>query len=843
MPGWVRPSSLKIAFVGTLLLMIALAALVINSLRLIEDAMLAREEFLRDNLALAIAAIVGAMLLLGLLGYWFARELRQLHRATESIAAGDLSVQLPQGASGELGESINTIVAKLAERVEQVKQSESRFHAIADYTYSWETWLNAEGRLIWTNASVERVTGYTSMECLLAPDFPQFLVHPDDWPRVRDRAKFSASVSAHVSANAGEAEGQGARGQDFEFRILRKDGSVLWVTSSWQPIYGEDGTYLGTRESALENQGRKEAELKLIETVGALQRSQALQQRYFTDLQAEHAQLSSLLSVMNLGVMFMHRERKVAYCNLTFKRMFRLADAQELVGSTDTDIIKRIGAICTDRDAALIKIERVLKSRKVSDPFEIGLNDGKVISVISCPVPGDRPGHFSGRLWLLEDVTERHEAAEKLIYLAERDALTGLFNRHRFQEEMERMLAEASRRGCQLGLLSFDLDGFKPVNDNFGHQAGDTVLVRVATEIGGIVRRNEIFCRLGGDEFSILALDIEERELTGLAERIVNTIAQAQFVFSGQPVRVTTSMGIAIYPQHAANAIELIAHCDSAMYRAKASGKNIWSVYQGGPEASSEQELRLSMNERINHAIDNGLLRLEYQGVFDIKDGRLVHQEALLRMLDRDGGARRIMPDAFIPNAERSGKILEIDRWVITQAIQRLALSVDAVPVAINISGRSFDAPELPGFIASELTRQGVDSGRLYIELTETSAVSDLVDAQRFIAALRETGCRVCMDDFGVGFSSFAYIKHLKVDILKIDGMFIRNLAHDRDNQVFVKAIVDVARGLSKITVAESVEDAATLEMLKGFGVDLVQGYFLERPHEEEEIAASKATH
>jgi diguanylate cyclase (GGDEF)-like protein/PAS domain S-box-containing protein len=828
MPGWLRPSSLKIAFAGALALMVALAVLVVNSLRLLESAMLARADFLRDNLALAIAAIAGATLLLGLLGYWFARELKQLHRATESIAAGDLSVRLPQGTSGELGESLNVIVAKLAERVEQLRQSESRFHAIADYTYSWETWLNAEGRLIWTNASVERVTGYSSMECLLAPDFPQFLIHPEDWPQVQARVQ------------AGLA---GERGQDFEFRVLRKDGAALWVTSSWQPIYGEDGSPLGMRQSVLENQGRKEAERKLIETVDKLQRSQALQQRYFADLQAEHAQLSSLLSVMNLGVMFMQRGRKIAYCNLMFKRMLRLADAEELVGTSDTDLVKRVVAICNDREAALEKIARALQSRNATEPFEIDLNDGKVVSVISCPVPGDTPGKFAGRLWLLEDVTERHEAAEKLIYLAERDALTGLFNRHRFQEELERMFAEASRRNSQLGLLSFDLDGFKPINDNFGHQAGDTVLVRVASEIGAIVRRNEIFCRLGGDEFAILALEIEERELTGLAERIVNTIAQTPFVFAGQTVRVTTSMGIAIYPQHAANATELIAHCDSAMYRAKAAGKNIWSVYQGGPEASSEQVLRLSMNERINHAIDNGLLRLEYQGVFDIHSGRLAHQEALLRMLDRDGGTRRIMPDAFIPNAERSGKILEIDRWVITQAIERLARSEQAVPIAINISGRSFDAPELPGFIAVELARLGVPPERLYIELTETSAVSDLVDAQRFIEALRETGCRVCMDDFGVGFSSFAYIKHLKVDILKIDGLFIRNLAHDRDNQVFVKAIVDVARGLNKITVAESVEDAATLEMLKGFGVDLVQGYYLERPHEEQGAGAEKLTH
>ena len=817
MKRWFRSFRSKLPFVVSMALLAALLVLVINGLQLVEAALALSDESLRNHLALAGGAIFAAMLLIGLIGYWLVREMRVLTRATVAGAAVDPSAMPPQSGSDETGDSRNRIVAELAERMEALRQSEARFHAIADYTYSWETWTNAEGQLIWTNASVERVTGYTAIECLQAPDFPDFLIHPEDRVGVRERLVVGI---------------RGERGQDFEFRVLRKDGTVIWVTSSWQAIHGESGENSGFRASVLENQGRKAAEIKLREAVIELQNAQALQQRYYADLQAEHAQLSSLLSVMNLGVLFMQRARKVGYCNQMFKSIMRFDDNEDLVGSGDTALFNRIVAICSDREAATKQIAHALRSRKVSEPFEINLNDGKVISVISCPVPGEVSGKFAGRMWLLDDVTERHEAAEKLIYLAERDALTGLFNRHRFQEELERSLAEASRRGYQLGLLTFDLDGFKPVNDNYGHQAGDTVLIRVASEIGSIVRRNEVFCRLGGDEFAILAVDIQERELTGLAERVVNTIGQIPFVFSGNTARVTTSMGIAIYPRHAANVMELMAHCDSAMYRAKASGKNTWSVYQGEAEASTEQELRLSMNERINHALENGLLRLEYQGVFHIQSGELAHQEALLRMVDRDGSARRIMPDAFIPSAERSGKILEIDRWVITQAIERLTRDEQAVPVAINISGRSFDAPELPQFIADELTRRGVDPGRLYIELTETSAVSDLVDAQRFIEALRKTGCHVCMDDFGVGFSSFAYLKHLKVDVLKIDGLFIRNLAHDHDNQVFVKAIVDVARGLDKLTIAESVEDAATLEMLKRMGVDMVQGYYLERPHE-----------
>jgi EAL domain-containing protein (putative c-di-GMP-specific phosphodiesterase class I) len=189
-----------------------------------------------------------------------------------------------------------------------------------------------------------------------------------------------------------------------------------------------------------------------------------------------------------------------------------------------------------------------------------------------------------------------------------------------------------------------------------------------------------------------------------------------------------------------------------------------------------------------------------------------------------------VMPSSFIPVAEKTGKIIDIDRWVIRACINTLARFPDVAALALNVSGRSINEPTLPQYIADALKSADVLPSRLIVELTETSAVSDLHDAQRFIQSLRESGVRVCLDDFGSGFSSFAYLKHLDVDMLKIDGQFIRDLAHDRDNQIFVRAIVDVARGLNKITVAECVEDPATLTMLCQFGVDLAQGYHLEEP-------------
>jgi EAL domain-containing protein (putative c-di-GMP-specific phosphodiesterase class I) len=209
----------------------------------------------------------------------------------------------------------------------------------------------------------------------------------------------------------------------------------------------------------------------------------------------------------------------------------------------------------------------------------------------------------------------------------------------------------------------------------------------------------------------------------------------------------------------------------------------------------------------------------------------LSHLEVLVRMRDATDPHAYLLPGQFILHAEKSGKILEIDRWVLRESIKMLG-EVAAIPaLAVNISGRSFGEPRLPQYIAEQLRHHGVAPRRLLVELTETSAVADLHDAQRFIEALRQTGCRVSLDDFGTGFSSFAYLKYLQVDSVKIDGLFIRNLPSDYENQLFVKAIVSVARGLHKTTIAECVEDDETLAMLKAFGVDQVQGYYFERPH------------
>jgi len=427
-------------------------------------------------------------------------------------------------------------------------------------------------------------------------------------------------------------------------------------------------------------------------------------------------------------------------------------------------------------------------------------------------------------------VAELAQQRERLTTLAECDALTGLHNRHYFEAELARFFRGGPRAGQQGAVLLFDLDEFKYVNDTFGHFAGDAMLLRVASESRALVRGTDSLCRLGGDEFAVFMPHATLDGALVLAERIVRTLGRMALEIEGRPLRLTASLGVAHYPDHGQGAEELVSHADMAMYQAKRLGKNRWNVYRSDRGAMQAMATRLAWNERIERALERGLLRLHFQGVYRTSDGGMTHLEALVRMLDEADPAQCILPDQFIGHAEKSGKILDIDRWVVRESIALLAAHPCLPALAINISGRSFDDPDLPGFITAELATHGVAPKRLLVELTETAAISDLRDAERFIDALRQAGCTLCLDDFGNGFASFAYLKHLKVDMLKIDGLFIRNLPHDRDNQVFVRSIIEVARGMGKLTVAEFVEDGETLRLLQGFGVDMVQGHHLDKP-------------
>lgn len=575
--------------------------------------------------------------------------------------------------------------------------------------------------------------------------------------------------------------------------------------------------------------------LNIRRIVQAMETSETSERQLREAAEREKNQMTALLSAMNIGVLFEDKFGLVDFVNPAFLRIWGIDADAPINGNPLRNLLEYSPSRFSWPEHASKFVLQVLDTHEISERFEIEFNDGRILTQLSFPVLSDEKG-LMGRLWIYEDITLERQTAQQLLYVAEHDPLTGLYNRHRFQKQLDFMLKTSMRNNSRFALLYFDLDEFKYINDNFGHSAGDTVLLRTASEISALVRDVEMFARLGGDEFAILLSLKDGQNLSALPVRITETISSIPFRLRGSNLRLTASVGVALYPDHGIDAEDLVAHADAAMYHAKRLGKNTWSLYSPEADRSESMVERMSWSRRIGLALEQNLLELYFQGIYRTNGSGLSHMEVLARMKDPADQSRLIMPGLFIPFAEKTGQIIEIDRWVLEHSIALLAEYPTLPSLAVNISGRSFDDHSLPDFIKNRLQYHHIEPKRLIIELTETEAVSDLGDAQRFIEAISQAGCRVCLDDFGSGFSTFTYLKYLNVDILKIDGLFVRDLKNNRDNQLFVQAMATIAQGLHKVIIAEYVENGETLELLHKFGVDYAQGFHLDYPASQSDM-------
>ena len=558
-----------------------------------------------------------------------------------------------------------------------------------------------------------------------------------------------------------------------------------------------------------------------------LHQSKKEQGRLLETTEGVKARLTSLLEVLTRGILFETLDHRVVYYNPAFLKIWKM-DERSIPENTSIYKVKKNleNIVKNEFHGTIFRNEGCYKD---SDKPEFKTLDGRTVKQLCYPVH-DESKNILGRLWVFEDITAQKRTAEQLIYLAEHDFLTGVFNRAKFQEELESQIAVTARNGNTLALVFFDIDDFKYINDVYGHESGDKILQQVATEISRLIRRDEMFCRLGGDEFAVLLPKGNEASASHLAERILKAVSSISLDIKNNKVGVTSSIGISIYPDHAKDVGGLLACADVAMYQSKDAGKNTWDIYEKGHSLSERMISRVDWVNRIDRAFRDDLFELEFQGVYGCDSRKLFYYEALIRMKDSKEYKKIYAPSQFISIAERSGKILEIDHWVVRQSIKFLAENTQIPCVAINVSGCSFNDDGLSELIIYELEDKNVLPGRLMLEITETAMVADIGIAQNFIDIVRSYGCSVCIDDFGAGYSSFIYLKHLNVDVIKIDGMFTHDLPGDKKNQVFVRAIVEIARGLEKKTVAEFVEDEETLLMLGEFGVDFVQGYYLQEP-------------
>jgi diguanylate cyclase (GGDEF)-like protein len=565
--------------------------------------------------------------------------------------------------------------------------------------------------------------------------------------------------------------------------------------------------------------------IALKQRVEALEESETQQRLHLSVARDEQSRLTTLLGAMHGGIMFVDADARVIYANASFSRIWAVPELA--AGRPLSEIVPLLVCQTGHADAAHLESMLTPDDGGHTGSRELHTLDGRVIVQRMQPVAQGADG--SGCIWFHDDITLERQTQQRA-HQALHDPLTGLVNRRGLYESLQAAIVHAASSQAQLALMFIDLDDFKHANDVAGHRAGDEILVAVARALVGQMRKGELVARLGGDEFAVLCPGVGANDAGPIAARLVAAVSALSFKTPGQTLRVGCSIGIASFPADARTEDDLIACADSAMYEAKQGGKNAWAAYRNDPLRTQAELARVDWNARIHRALQADRFVLHFQSVHRAADLRVMHFEALVRMVDENEPTRLISPAEFVPHAERSGKIRQIDRWVFEACTLQLAATEASVCIAANLSARSLEDASFPGFLRDTLQRHDVDPRRLHIELTETSAIGDPMAARQMIDTLRGLGCAVHLDDFGSGFSSFAHLKLLNVDTIKIDGVFIRNLQSDSSNRLFVASMIEIAHDLKKTVVAEHVEDAHTLDILRRLGVDLVQGFHLGRP-------------
>jgi diguanylate cyclase (GGDEF)-like protein/PAS domain S-box-containing protein len=552
-----------------------------------------------------------------------------------------------------------------------------------------------------------------------------------------------------------------------------------------------------------------------------------------------------LLDSAGEGVYGVDPDGKTTFANPAAARLLGWQPG-DLIGRSIHDIVHgyRMEGATHDRSSCpLHALPRADAPAPVADVF--ARRDGAAFPVEYLSRPLRENGRLTGAVITFKDVTERRRFEGQLQYLADHDALTGLMNRRRFEEELERAVALSRRYGTAGAALLLDLDNFKLVNDTLGHQAGDDLIRSVAALLLGHLRETDVLARLGGDEFAVLLPEATADETEAIADRLRDAVRRQAVGVGGKPLHVSMSVGVANLEPEEMTGEELLVRADVAMYAAKDAGRDRVVVYTSELGRRARTGGGLSAPERIRRALAEDRFVLYAQPILDLATNRISQVEVLLRMEDEAGDI--LLPGSFLPTAERFGLIQEVDRWVVESAMRLLAEGGPAqgldLLLEINLSGRSVGDPELPSLIECLLAETNIEPANLVFEVTETAAIANMEEARAFAERLSGLGCRFALDDFGAGFGSFYYLKHLPLTYLKIDGDFIANLPNSQIDQRVVGAMVDVARGLGLKTIAEFVEDAETLELLRRSGVDYGQGYHIARPKPVEELRDYLARH
>lgn len=456
--------------------------------------------------------------------------------------------------------------------------------------------------------------------------------------------------------------------------------------------------------------------------------------------------------------------------------------------------------------------------------------DGRLLPVDRSLAPIHAPdGQAIGQVIVLHDASEARRHAAQLSYQATHDELTDILNRREFERRLcELLAAMRDGREGEHAVLYLDLDRFKIINDTSGHAAGDELIRQVSQLLQATLRERDIVGRLGGDEFGIVLTHCTHADAVRVAEKVRQAVVDLRFLWGVRSYRIGVSIGVVLLAGRQGNLKEVMKSADAACYMAKEKGRNRIHLYSDDDTELSVRQTEMEAVSRIRAALENDRFRLHLQTIAPLKPGGQAHAEVLLRMLDEQGGL--VPPMAFIPAAERYDLMPLLDRWVIRHAFAALARQPPGTSWAINLSGASVCDDGLLEYVLEQQRASGVALEDVCFEITETAAVANLAQAATLIQDLQAQGCRFALDDFGAGMSSFAYLKHLPVDYVKIDGSFIRGILHNPTERAMVESINQIAHVMGKQTIAEFVEDDAVLACLRAMGVDFAQGYGVGRP-------------
>ena len=541
------------------------------------------------------------------------------------------------------------------------------------------------------------------------------------------------------------------------------------------------------------------------------------------------------------GVITSNAEGIIEYLNPTAEELsgWSLAEARGRP-------VKEVMRLITEdtREVVADPIEQSIATGEVmelADNIVLVRQDGTEIAIADSAAPiRDNKGHIVGAVMVFHDVEQTRRLARQLSYQASHDALTGLYNRRAFEQHLQRALDLAVMDHCDHALCYLDLDQFKIVNDTCGHVAGDELLRQVAGLLQVHIRDSDVLARLGGDEFGVLLQHCGIGHARAVAEKLRRAIQEFRFLWKDHVFETGVSIGLVSLTPDARDINQVMSYADIALYAAKEKGRNRLHEYQPDDNELKQRQGEMQWVSKIRKAIDEDRFELHYQPIVLLGKSETVdtHFEVLVRMVDESG--ELVPPMTFIPAAERYDLMPTIDRWVVRQTLRFLNDNMeftDNCLCAINLSGQTLCDDDFLDFVVDELESLEINPAHVCFEITETAAIANLNKAIEFVNTLKLMGCRFALDDFGSGLSSFAYLKNLPVDFLKIDGSFIRDITTDPINRAMVEAINRIGHVMKIHTIAEFVENDDILNLLQQLGLNYAQGYGIAKPRSMDVLA------